>query len=133
MTDQLTVLYDADCGVCTHTARVLTRLDSRRRLRLVSLQDAALPGMPPRGKLIDSLHATDTRGRWFVGAGASVEIARRVPMLRPLSVIAKVPGAMPVLDVLYRAIADNRQGISRLLRLDVCKVRGPQAQPRAGR
>ena len=35
------------------------------------------------------------------------------------------PGFVP--DVLDRAVADNRQALSRLLRLDVCQVRSPQA------
>jgi predicted DCC family thiol-disulfide oxidoreductase YuxK len=127
MTDRFTVLYDGDCGVCTQTARVLARLDSRRRLQLVSLQEATLPGMPPSDELMDALHAVDTDGNWFVGAAAAVELARHVALLWPISVIAKLPLAMPILNVLYRAISDNRQGLSRLLRLDVCQVRSRQA------
>ena len=127
MTTELTVLYDGDCGVCTHTARVLARIDSRRRLRLVSLQVAAVPGMPAYDELMDALHAVDGDGHWFVGAAAAVEVTRHVPLLRPISVIAKLPLAMPILNILYRAIADNRRAISRLLRLDVCQVRSPQA------
>jgi predicted DCC family thiol-disulfide oxidoreductase YuxK len=127
MNDRLTVLYDADCGVCTQTARVLARLDSRRRLRLVSLQEATLPGMPPAHELMDALHAVDTDGNWFVGAAAAVELTRHVPLLWPISVIAKLPLAMPILNVLYRAVAANRQSLSRLLRLDICRVRSRQA------
>ncbi len=126
MAEKLTVLYDGDCGVCTQTARLLSRLDSRRRLRLVSLQEATLPGMPSRDELMDTLHAADTAGNWFVGADAAVEIARRVSMLWPISVVARLPLAMSILDFLYGAVANNRQGLSRLLRLDVCQVRSPQ-------
>jgi predicted DCC family thiol-disulfide oxidoreductase YuxK len=68
----------------------------------------------------------DGDGRWYVGAAAAVEIARRIPLLWTISVVAKLPLAMPVLDLLYRAIADNRQAISRLLRLEVCRVRSAQ-------
>lgn len=127
MTDRFTVLYDGDCGVCTQTARALARLDSRRRLRLVSLQESTLPGMPPSDELMEALHAVDTDGNWFVGAAAAVELSRHVPLLSPISVIAKLPLGMPVLNVLYRAVADNRQAISRLLRLHVCQVRSRQA------
>ncbi len=122
MTAKLTVLYDADCGICTHTARVLARLDSRRRLRLESLQTAHLTNLPPRTDLEDALHAVDGHGRWSVGAAAGVEIARRVPLLWPISVVARLPGAMPIYNVVYRVVADNRQHISRLLGLDVCRV-----------
>ncbi len=122
MLGRLTVLYDADCGVCTHTARLLARVDSRHRLRLVPLQAAALPGLPPREVLMRELHAVDGLGRTFAGGAAAAEIARRVPLLWPLGVVARLPLAMPVIDALYRVVADNRQHISRLLRLDVCRV-----------
>ena len=127
MFDELTVLYDRDCGLCSQAARLLVRIDSRRRLRLVALQVATVSGMPPRTELIGALHAVDSAGRWFVGATAAVEIARRVPLLWPITVIAKLPLAMRILDALYRATANNRHSLSRLLGLAVCRVRSRQA------
>ncbi len=120
--NELSVLYDADCGVCSHVARTLVRADTRHLLNLVALQVAALPGQPPRDELMDMLHARDGDGLWFKGGAASVEIARRVPMLRPLGWYARLPLAMPVLDLMYRAFADNRHTISRLLGLKACQV-----------
>jgi predicted DCC family thiol-disulfide oxidoreductase YuxK len=131
MTDVLTVLYDADCGICTQTARLLARIDNRRRLNLVALQVADLPGMPPRETLGESLHAVDTAGRWLIGAEASVAIARRVPLLAPIGVAARMPGAMTALDALYRAVARNRQRISRMLGLQVCRVPERHAERRS--
>lgn len=119
---QLTVLYDADCGVCTQVARTLVRADTHHRLSLVALQVAQLPDQPPLKELMGMLHARDADGRWFKGAQASVEIARRVPMLWPLGVYARLPLAMATLDVLYRVFADNRHTISRMLGLKVCRV-----------
>jgi len=127
MNTELTVLYDGDCGICSHTARLLLRIDSRRRLRLLALQAATVSGMPPRSQLMDALHALDGGGQWFVGATAAVEIARRVPLLWPISVIARMPLAMPILDVLYGAVANNRHSLSRLFGLQVCRVRSPRA------
>jgi predicted DCC family thiol-disulfide oxidoreductase YuxK len=122
MAEDLTVLYDGDCGICTQTARVLVRLDARRRLRLIPLQGADLPGMPPIDQLMGALHAVDSRGNWFAGAAASVEIARRVRLLWPVTLFASLPLAMRVLDVLYWSVANHRQQLSRLLGLNVCKV-----------
>lgn len=68
------------------------------------------------------LHACDEDGRWFKGAAATVEIARRIPVAWPLTVYAKLPLAMPILDLMYRAFADNRHTISRLLGLKACPV-----------
>ena len=118
----LTVLYDADCGVCSHTARMLVRADKRNGLRLVSIQSAQLPDMPPRAELMDMLHARDEDGRWFKGAAASVEIARRIPIAWPLTLYATLPMAMPILDFRDRAFADNRHTISRMLGLKACRV-----------
>ena len=122
MDDQLTVLYDADCGICTHTARLLTRLDSRHKLRLVALQAAALPGMPAHDSLEEALHAVDAHGRWTLGVDAAVQIARRVPLLWPLGAVARLPLATPILGMLYTIVARNRQRLSRLLGLQVCRV-----------
>ena len=122
MTTDLTVLYDQDCGACTHMARVLTRLDKLGRLEFVALQTADLPDMPRREKLMELLHVQDVGGRWFAGADAGVEISRRLPLLWPLGFWAKLPFGKPVLEVLYRAVADNRHTISRLMGLKVCKV-----------
>ena len=120
--NELTVLYDADCGVCSHVARTLVRADTRRLLNLVSLQTAELPDLPPRTELLETLHARDANGRWFRGGAASVEIARRIPFLWPLSLYARLPLTMPMLDLMYRVFAHNRHTISRLLGLKACKV-----------
>lgn len=122
MTSTLTVLYDADCGICTYTARLLIRLDRRGLLRLAPLQTAAIPGAPPTGELLESLHAVDTNGRWWVGADAVVEIAKRVTLLRPISAVARLPIARSLLDDCYRTVARNRQRLSRALGLTACEV-----------
>jgi predicted DCC family thiol-disulfide oxidoreductase YuxK len=73
---------------------------------------------------MEMLHARDDDGRWFKGAGAAVEIARRIPIAWPLTIYAKVPLAMPILDFLYRSVAENRHTISRALGLRACRVPG---------
>lgn len=122
MTSTLTVLFDADCGVCTSTARLLLRLDRRGLLRLVPLQTATVSGAPPRGELLDALHAVDAEGSWWVGADAVVEIAKRVTVLRPISAVARLPMARSLLDDGYRTVAHNRQRLSRALGLTACEV-----------
>jgi predicted DCC family thiol-disulfide oxidoreductase YuxK len=121
-TNDLTVLYDADCGVCSHTARVLVHADRRGLLRLMPIQQAELPEMPPRADLMEMLHARDDDGRWFKGAAATIEIARRLPIAWPLTLYLKLPLAMQMLEFTYRAVADNRHTISRTLGLRACRV-----------
>jgi len=121
----LTVLYDGDCGICQTTVRVLARLDRHDRLSLMPLQTAATNATPTLDELLDSLHAVDEQGRWWVGADAVVEIARRVAVLAPVSLVARSPYAMVVLDIGYRWIARNRRRLSRLLGMAACYVRRP--------
>ena len=122
MSDVLTVLYDGDCGVCSHAARFLSDFDTQGLLRLVALQTAALPDMPLRDELLVNLHARDADGRWYRGGAAWVQISRRVPILRPFSLYARLPLAMPVLDALSETVAANRHTISRILGFRACKV-----------
>jgi predicted DCC family thiol-disulfide oxidoreductase YuxK len=117
----LTVLYDGDCGVCSETARALAKLDRRRALRLVPLQSALVAGQPSLDQLLDSLHAVDEAGHWWVGADAMVEIARRIPLLRPITVFARFAPGHWAAEKLYRLIANHRQTISRVLGMNACK------------
>jgi len=131
----LTVLYDGDCGVCSETARALAKLDRRRALRLVPLQSAAVPGQPGLDELLDALHAVDEAGHWWVGADAMVEIARRIPLLRPVTVFARFAPGRWAAEKLYRAVANHRLQISRVLGMSACKrpdhAQGhPESQPR---
>ena len=118
----LTVLYDSDCGICTATARALVRLDSRHLLRFEPLSSSQVKGAPSRATLAEALHAVDESGRWSSGARASVEIARRVPALRVVAMVARLPGAMLVFDLGYRLVAANRQWLSRRLGLKACQL-----------
>jgi predicted DCC family thiol-disulfide oxidoreductase YuxK len=122
----LTVLYDGDCAFCASTASLLRRLDRRRRLRLVQLHEASVPGQPSLDQLVDTLHAVDAEGRWWAGGGALIEISRRVPPLRPLVWLAQLPLARPAINLGYRVVAANRHLISRLLNLKACTRDAPR-------
>ena len=117
--DRLSVLYDADCGVCRLTARALALLDWRGRLDIRPLQRFAGPaGSPSRVALLTSLHARDERGRWFAGGDAALRIARSVPVLSPLWLAGRLPFGHRLADVAYRLVASHRHELSRALRVD---------------
>ena len=118
----LTVLYDSDCGICTATAHGLARLDAGHMLRFKPLSTSDIVGAPPRATLFASLHTVDDTGHWFSGARATVEIARRVPVLRPVAFVARLPGAMIVFELGYRLMAANRQWLSRRLKVKACPL-----------
>lgn len=117
--DRLTVLYDAECGVCRLTVRALRTLDWRGRLAFMPLQrfTGSAPGDPTRRRLLWALHVRDGRGRWYRAGDAMLRIASELPVLVPLSIIGRLPGMSRPVEVAYRLVADNRHVISRLLRI----------------
>lgn len=125
MASNLTVLYDADCGVCRLTARALQRLDWWRRLDLVPLQAFAAAGAdaaPSASTLLAALHVRDAAGRWSRGGDAARRIAGAVPVLVPLALAAHLPGGSWLAERAYRLVAANRHRISRVLDLDRCAL-----------
>jgi predicted DCC family thiol-disulfide oxidoreductase YuxK len=121
---RLIVLFDAECGFCTRTARALRRLDSANRLALVPLQSAAaaVPDSPNEAALLDRMHVRDAAGRWWFGSEAWLRIAEVVPALRPAAVFARLPVIREFVEPVYRLVADNRRRISRLLGDRACRI-----------
>lgn len=127
------VLYDDDCGVCRLTVLALRRLDWRRRLDCVPLQDFAVaPGGPARADLLEALHARDASGRWFRGGAAALRIASVVPVLVPLSIVGRLPGMTWLAERAYRFVASHRQDLSRALHLERCALELRADGERAG-
>lgn len=113
----LTVLYDADCGVCRLTMRALKRLDWRRRLEVVPLQRfiPSADGDPTRRELRSALHVRDEDGGWERGGTAALRIASVIPVLAPLAIVGHAPGMPGIVDKAYVLVARNRRLISRVL------------------
>ena len=117
------VLYDAECRLCTDTARRLAPLLHRHGLTPAPLQTPALRarvGLKAGEPLTEMKLLVD--GSVFGGADAVVQIARRIWWAWPLYVLSFVPGARPLLRRMYRMIADRRNCISGR-----CEVRSPFA------
>ena len=123
---RLLVLYDADCGICSRSARLLRRLDHGRHLRLMPLQDAGeIADAPPAEVLLDAMHVRDGRGRWTVAGAAWIRIAEEIPLLRPLAIVARLPLFGRFVEWTYGRVAGNRHRISQLLGDDACPIRTP--------
>ena len=120
MTSRLTVLYDADCGLCSVSASVLRRVDRgrERRLSLVPLRVARLDPQTTltEADLTESLRVRAPDGGWHAGGEAVLRIAEALPALRPLAVLGRLPLLRPLVEPAYRLVARNRHRISALLR-----------------
>ena len=118
------VFFDADCGFCTRSAGVLRRLDWWQRLELVPLQAAAAATVdaPPVDVLLGSMHVRDQAGRWSVGGAAWIRLAREVPLLRPLAIVAGLPIISRLVEPAYSLVATHRHWLSHVLGADACSI-----------
>lgn len=122
--DRLVVYVDADCGICSFAATWLRRLDLLGRLDIVALQDmSAETGLPGRERLLETLHARDGMGRWWTGAAACLQVARRVPALWGFAMLGRNAAIAGLMDRGYRRIARDRARLSLRLGLADCRLR----------
>ncbi len=116
------LLYDEDCGFCRCALRAVLARDRRRRLRPVAIQDPEaerlLAGMSEQQRM-DSWHLVEGDGSRHAAGAALAPLLRMLPGGAPLAAAAE---AFPALaERGYRAVADRRSGLHRLLRrLGVC-------------
>jgi predicted DCC family thiol-disulfide oxidoreductase YuxK len=113
------VFYDAECRICVAGATRLGGVLARRDIELVPLQStgaAALLGVREDDLLVEMrLRLRD--GTVLAGAAAVVEIARQIWWAWPVWAISRPPGAMVLLNAIYRWIARNRTCLN-----DACGV-----------
>jgi predicted DCC family thiol-disulfide oxidoreductase YuxK len=104
------VFFDRDCQVCTSLARRFRRPLEARGFGLAALQDTrvqALFNLPP-ADLLREMRVATAEGEICGGAAAIVYLARQIWWAWPLYAVAKLPGAMRLLDTGYRWFADHR-------------------------
>lgn len=120
----LTVVYDADCGVCRETVRQLRRWDHLGRFEFMAFQDAASSGRPifealaAQGHLGDAVHVVDeSTGHVVSGGPAALAILDALPggwLLRPW---AALPPTAVAADVVYRVAAWHRDRLAWVIGL----------------
>ena len=118
------VLYDRDCGFCRWSLDKILAWDRRRRLRPVAIQseegqELLAPLLPERR--LDSWHLVVDGEVRSAGAAAPVMLAV-LPGGRALATLLR---AFPrATEWAYRWVADHRDLLARLLRVDAgCNVR----------
>ncbi len=145
---RLTVVYDADCGLCLFVARVLKRLDGYERLTFQgndALTSSEQAGEGAAAELLrrdatDSLvHApfpaevsaelvertvvvVSEEGRVFTRGAAVSTIVGGLPFGTIPALVMRLPGAAPLLDALYDFVAGRRLGIGEQLGFGACGV-----------
>jgi predicted DCC family thiol-disulfide oxidoreductase YuxK len=123
-----TVIYDADCGICLLTCRIIKRLDLFERLTFVANVDRErIPAGIDASLLERTAVVVDTKGRVFTEERAVFEAGRALPLGILLVGWTRVPGLHLVARALYRAIARNRMELSVFFGLSACGVDAPKA------
>jgi predicted DCC family thiol-disulfide oxidoreductase YuxK len=108
---EVTLLYDAECVLCTNSVRTLRKLKTSVPLRMISLQEADLEVLLPGtsfAELQAQIHVIDTDGQVYKGADSIICILKTVPSLKWISWLYRIPGLKPMADLMYRWVAKNR-------------------------
>ena len=121
VTAHLTVLYDGACPLCRREIGVyqgLQPINAAHTLKFSDISRADSP-LPPGGERSDYLarfHVQRSDGQVISGAAAFVALWATLPGWRYLAMVARLPGATPLLELTYRAflhIRPQMQGIAK--------------------
>lgn len=132
----VTLIFDADCGICLWTCRLLKRLDPWQRLTFVGNDETSrLPvGLDP--KLCEtSIVVVDARGHLLFEERAVRRLLRSLPLGWLAAGWLYLPGLSFLARCAYRWVASHRLQISQFFGLGACGVaparKPPVAKPRA--
>lgn len=110
------VLYDGECGFCSFCLALLLRLDWRRRLRPITIQEAEgqrLLGPVPESERLLRAHVVTSDGTVLSGAEAMPAICRQLPRGRRLA--ALLASTMPLTRLLYGLLTSVRSMLGSML------------------
>ena len=125
----LTVLYDGACPLCRREIGVyqgLQPIDATQALKFsdISRTDTPLPPGGVRSDYLARFHVQRADGQVISGAAAFVALWATLPGWRYLAMVARLPGATPLLEVVYRAflrIRPQMQGIAKAFKRPACQ------------
>ena len=111
--DPNTFIYDADCGMCASTVRLLSRLDWRGRVSWISAQSLDTPPSGLSWEDLDrSAYLETPNGDLHEGFFAIKELLLRLPLTAPIGALMMLPGVSMAGVPAYRWVARNRYRIS---------------------
>lgn len=119
MEEQLTVYYDASCPLCSAEIGLYQRADRAGRLNLVDVSQKSFTGDDriTRRDAMARFHVRLPDGHQTSGARGFVALWRALPSWRWLATLAYIPGAIHVMEMLYRLFLRLRPFLLRVMRL----------------
>ncbi|HEU4578847.1 MAG TPA: DCC1-like thiol-disulfide oxidoreductase family protein [Polyangiaceae bacterium] len=123
----LTVIYDADCGICLQICRILQRWDVFERLRFVGNDERSEIPDDLTPELLDETVVTLTPdGKRYFRERAAAEILSALPLAGLGSGwLLRIPGLSWLARLGYVAVSRRRHALSAQLGLGQCGVRAP--------
>lgn len=109
---RVTVWYDASCPLCRREIALMRRLDRAGRISFVDVSDPAQACPIDRAAMLARFHAREN-GRMVSGAAAFGAMWRAIPLLWPLGILARLPGAERLLDRAYGLFLAVRPRLQR--------------------
>ncbi|MGH9580359.1 MAG: thiol-disulfide oxidoreductase DCC family protein [Terriglobales bacterium] len=114
------VVYDGECALCKRLARRYRAPLEKSDYVFVPLQAPWMAarlhisyGIAPQ-ELLDEMRVLTGDGRALSGADAMLHLARFFWWARPLTLLARIPGVLPLLRAGYRMVARHRHCASLL-------------------
>ena len=113
----LTVYHDGSCPLCRLEIGQYQRERGSERIDFVDVaQPSANPGSDlPRSDAMRRFHVRLPSGELKSGAAAFLEVWKTLPRWHYVAAIARLPGALPVLEAGYRAFLPLRPALARMI------------------
>lgn len=106
-----TMLYDGNCRICRQQAEWVEAYDEQRQIELLDANSPAARERFPQishEEAMGQLHVIGPDGTIYRGAEAVRELLLRLPALRGLGELMRLPGALMVAGPIYDFVARNR-------------------------
>lgn len=108
----VTVWYDSACPLCQKEVALMRRLDRRGQIEFVDAINPENSCPIDRAEILARFHAREN-GKLLSGAAAFAAMWRVIPLLWPLGMMAKLPGAIWLLERLYLAFLRIRPRLQK--------------------
>lgn len=124
-TEPIVIVYNAECAFCRARMHAVRKWDLDGRCEYIAAQDPDLPDRFPQLQgtdLADGLRVVLPDGQVRFGADAVHAIAQRLPAVRWLSPLYRLPGVGTLSRRAYAWIAANRHALSRSCQTGSCRL-----------
>jgi predicted DCC family thiol-disulfide oxidoreductase YuxK len=113
------VLYDGQCGFCSHWVKFWAGTLGRRGFEIASLDEPWVTERlkMPHEELVADIRLLTADGRLISGANVYLYVTRQIWWAWPFYAIFSLPGFNRLIHIGYRWFARNRHHISHACRL----------------